>query len=258
MCVDKLHPLQPVISGVKTAQTICLAAVLLCTALVSACQANPTLESQPTPQVLTVQVTPALQSMSDTFRRCTQAQPNTGLVLLDTPAASIDLDRAPLALRWGAGASLPGSAAVVGQEELVIVVNPQNPAERISLADLQAIYHGTLRAWPGQTSEIQPWAYASGEDIQSIFEAVVLGGSALSNRTASTAPDPAAVREAVAGNPAAIGFLPKRWVDKSIKVLPLDGMDPANLRQPILALSKSEPKGLEKAWLICLQEQRTE
>jgi hypothetical protein len=206
--------------------------------------------------VLTVQSTAALQSLGETFRACVRELDNTGLVLLDTPAASLDPDRAGLALRWGASSSLNSNAVVIGQEELVMIVHPQNPLKNIALADLQGMYNGKLRDWPRALppTEIQPWVYLPGDDTQAIFQSSVLMGQTASARVVLLAPDPAAMREAVAGNPAAIGFLPRRWLNQTVKELPVDGLDPSGLRQPVLALSKTEPGGLEKSWLICLQE----
>ncbi len=215
---------------------------------------------RPTPSILTVQSTPALQSLAKDYQGCVEEQANAGLVLLDTPAASIDLKQASLALRWGASSAFKGYAAVIGNEELDLIVHPSNLLNSISLAEIKAIYSGSQPVWPGgdPAVEIQPWVYLTGDDAQSIFEAAVLAGQPPSTRVVSLAPDPAAMREAVAASPAAVGFLPRRWVDSSVKVIPVTDLDPARLRQPILALSRSEPQGLDKSWLLCLQEKLSE
>jgi hypothetical protein len=226
--------------------------------LMSACQPGLTPVARPTAAVLTVQSTPALQSLGKVYQVCVQELANTGLVLLDTPAVSLDPDRAGLALRWGAGSSIKNNyAVVIGQEELVFIVHPQNPLKGISLADLQAIYSGKQRDWPQSSpaGEIQPWVYLPGDDAQAVFETSVLKGQAVSTRVTFLAPDPEAMRDAIASSPAAIGFLPRRWLNQTVKQLPVEGLDTASLRQPILALSKSAPDGIEKSWLICLQDQ---
>ncbi len=102
--------------------------------------------------------------------------------------------------------------------------------------------------------EIQPWVDLSSADPQAIFEAGLLNGQKASTRVAYTAPGPAAMREAVAGSPAAIGFLPHRWLDATVKALPVSGLDPAALRRPILAWSQAEPQGMPRTWLLCLQD----
>lgn len=223
--------------------------------LLSACMPGITPIARPTPGILAVQVTPALQSMTGEFQECSRNFPGVSLVLLNTPTSAINLDKSPLALRWGTKQTPAGYAAVVGAEDLVIVTHPNNPLQQIALEELQAIYRGKQQAWKEPAmGEIHAWTYPQGEDIQDNFETAILDGKPTGPRVASIAPDPKAMRQAVAGDAASIGFLPRRWVDSQVKVIPIQGLDAANLRQPILALSKTEPQGLEKSWLICLQE----
>lgn len=235
-----------------------ISAVLAITALLAGCQPGLTTLTLPTPRALIVQVTPALTILEDEFQRCAAGLENTGLVLLERPAAALDLAQSALTLRWGnPGGWDPGQpsyAAVIGQEELVVVTHPSTPLESIRLADLQAIYTGGLHHWPNmdETAEIQAWGYARGEDVQAIFQAAL--GVEPSARVMHLAPDPAAMRDAVGITPGAVGFLPRRWLNDSVKPLAVEGLDAALLIQPVLAWSKLEPSGQEKAWLICLQE----
>ncbi len=250
---------RPLTRRSATGLALCLCLVFI----LAACGPAPTpTAAQPTPVILAVRVSPALRSLEGLFHACAGELPNTGLVLLDWPAQGAT--QAGLVLQWGdAGTAGKGPAAftaVLGQEDLVVVVNPKNPLGKISMADLQAIYSGALPHWDqsGQSVDIQPWVYPDGEDAQAIFQAQVLGGSLLAGRVVYTAPDPAAMREAIVANPGAIGFLPKRWADASVKPITIEGLDPARLRQPILARFNSEPKYPDKAWSICLQERLSE
>jgi len=62
------------------------------------------------------------------------------------------------------------------------------------------------------------------------------------------------MRQAVAADSAAVGFLPRRWLDASIKEIALteSPFDPPAL--PILAVSAAAPSGSLYTWLYCLQE----
>jgi hypothetical protein len=61
------------------------------------------------------------------------------------------------------------------------------------------------------------------------------------------------MRQAVAADPSAIGYLPRRWVDSSLRPLSIDGISETSLRQPILAVTQTTPQGAQKEWLLCLQ-----
>lgn len=252
MCADSLlNKLNPRFKRIQqTPRFLSFFALLL----FSACMPGITPVARPTPVILAVQITPALQSMTGEFQDCARNLPGVSLVLLNTPTSAINLDTTPLALRWGTKQT-PGSfAAVVGNEDLVVIAHPQNPIQQISLEDLQAIYRGTQSTWKEPASgEIHAWAYPEGEDAQDAFETAVISGKPISPRATSIAPDSQAMRQAISADVASIGFLPRRWVDSQVKVLSIQGIDTAKLRQPILALSKTEPQGVEKSWLICLQ-----
>lgn len=227
---------------------------LLLTFLLSACQPALSPTPLPTPEVLEVQLTAALLPLGERLQGCALDLPNTGLVLLETPTGALDLEQSGLALRWGTGSPEIEYAAAIGEEELVVVAHPNNPLQQITLEDLRAAYQGALREWPETQEEIEIWAYPSGEDVQEIFDSAIFAGNPPASGNTWLAPDPRAMLTAVAGSPAALGFLPRRWLDDSVKVLSISGVQPADLRQPILALSKSEPTGPKRAWLICLQQ----
>ena len=233
-------------------------ALLLLLLAAGACQPAPQPAVLPTPRIMTVQVSPTLTIFAEQFQACAEEMPEIGLVVLERPAGAFDPEQSKIALRWGAGNMPEGYAAVIGEEALVLVVHPDNPLDQIRLEDARAIYQGTLRDWqePAPPAEIQAWAYPAGDDAQAVFENALLDGAPAAQRVVYLAPDPAAMREAIAANPAAIGFLPARWVDGSVKALPVAGLEPERLRQPLLAVSEAEPRHPEKSWLICLQEQR--
>lgn len=227
--------------------------ILLLASLVSACQPSVTPSPHPTPRVLAVQHTITLRPLGETFAACAQEQPGTGLVVEERPAHALAPAAEGLALRWGLDAPTEGFAAEIGHEELVIAAHPDNPLNQITRADLEAIYNGELRRWPNSETEVQPWSYPAGEDIQAVFEAVVRKSEPVSSRVVYLAPDPSAMLEALGREPGAVGFLPRRWLNEQVKELPVDGLDSAALTRPIAALSNSEPQGPQKAWLLCVQ-----
>jgi hypothetical protein len=225
------------------------AAALLAGAMLatSACQAEPVFEARPTPRVMAVYAAPALQSLGEDIDACAAEQPGVGLVLLAAPAEGA------LSLRWGEPEETGGFLARIGEERLVVVAHPENPVERVSLEWLRGVYLGEETGWPEPgPGAADAWGYAAGDDAQRVFEQAILEGGAATS--AGLAPNPAALRETVAARPGAVGFLPARWVDSTVKPLAVEGLPGEALRQPVLAQTDAAPNDPERSWLLCLQE----
>jgi hypothetical protein len=228
--------------------------VLLCL-ITCSCQPGITPSLVPTPQVIELQTTSSLRHLQPWFKTCIEAQGGSALVMQELPAPALDTTGNGLALRWGSDSAPAAYAAVIGYDDLVMIVHPANPLNKLDLAALQAMYSGTRKQW-SETSAgdaVKPWSYPAGEDIQSIFYSVLLKGTQPARSTAFIAPDPQAMLEAVSTDPGAIGFIPRRWLSSQVKEISIDGIDRSSLRQPILALTQSEPEGQKKQWLLCLQ-----
>jgi len=224
-----------------------------------ACQ-TPTFKPLPTVTLLHIGLSPTLDWIRPHMNLCTQPQAGLGLLVDPLPAASMDPSQADILFRWGAPAELKGQADVIGWDELVVIVHPLNPIQQLTLADLQAIYKGKQPSWkklnapdPTVTGEIAAWGYSDGDDIQQIWQTLLASPANPANLT-GLAPNPTAMRQIIAGQVQAIGYLPSHWMDRSVRAVPLVGIPADMLRLPILAIFQSEPKGAQRSWLLCLQE----
>lgn len=214
------------------------------------CQPAITPVSRATPIILTVQITPALDRLRPAFYTCA-GEEGLGLVVTSLPAPALDPSQASLSLRWSAPPETDDYAAVVAQEALTFIVHPDNPRNTITHADLRAVYTGGQLAG----GDLHPWAYPAGDDVQQAFETILLEGPPQQPLPVFMAPDPAAMLEAVAQDPAALGFLPAGWLNDQVRALEVTGLSSDQLTQPILALSPAEPQGPARGWLLCLQTQ---
>lgn len=210
-----------------------------------------------TPTLWQVQYTPTLGWILPSLTHCAQEQPGIHLVIHERPAPALEGKKADFALRWGAPASLIGSATILGEDELVFITHPANPITQVTQSELRNLLAGKITAWsqlqpsaPGET--IKVYAYGSGEDIQNILE-LTLPNLPTNRETGWLAPDPAAVRQVVASTHSAFGYIPKRWLNATVKSIKVTDLPTASLRQPVLALTTTEPTGLQKNWLLCLQ-----
>ena len=74
------------------------------------------------------------------------------------------------------------------------------------------------------------------------------------------APDPQAMLEAIAGNINAIGYIPGSFLTSgdptltsNINIIQVDKPLEDALHQPVIAVTRSEPQGLMRSLLVCLQ-----
>ena len=111
-----------------------------------------------------------------------------------------------------------------------------------------------LRELYSEPSSIyQIWAYSEGNELRAIFDGAVLGNAALSSYV-FLAPDPAAMLEAVAADPMAIGYLPKSWLTQNVQTISVASELQDAFEHPVLALTNAKPEGNLRNYLVCLQQ----
>lgn len=226
------------------------AAVCVCASIgLCACQPSATTVALPSPQILHMQITPALDRLRPALHACA-AEEALGLVVDSLPATALDPSQTDLALRWSAPAETSDFAAVLAEEALVVIVHPTQERAAVTRGELRALYSAGQQA-----GGLNPWAYPPGDDVQQAFETLVLQGPPEQPLPVFLAPDPPAMLEAVAEDPNAIGFVPAGWVTGQVRVLPVSDLDTEESLQPILAISTAEPQGAARAMLLCLQTQ---
>ncbi len=159
-----------------------------------------------------------------------------------------DIDAANIVLRVNATPQLGGTPYQVGELEFVVATNAQNLVADISLESVQQIYTGGLRNWAeleGRDAPIEVWAYSSEIGLNEIL----LGGGSLSS-LAKQAQGPGAMRAALEGNIAAIGFLPRKEA-LSADNIQIIGMDEKFIFPVLVFLSEESP--YLKNLVQCLQ-----
>jgi len=216
--------------------------------------------SAPTPTFIWyVQVDAEVDHLRPLFNLCAQQNPAIGIVLVNESYA--DTRTVDFFFHWGV--SEPETAqeydAVLSTDHLTIIVHPNNPVSSLTVEDLRSIYQNSIREWneldtsAGFLEQIEVWRYLPERAIQQDFE-TLLETPALRNPFAMLAPDPDAMRQAVSEKPAAIGFLPARWLDASVKPLIIKNVTEEVLSQPILVTYSGEPDTLKQNWLLCIQD----
>ena len=228
----------------------------------------------PTPQIIHVQLTPALNSWSSILNACALALPGTGLVVDEAPASNLNPATVDFSLRFGLPAVSPqktpvtNSPLILATDEVAVIVNPDNPVNQLAPETITAIFNGQISQWkplipgnqnpqPTDTSiDIQVWSFPQGDDIRQVFIAAFLKSNSLASKT-HLAPDPNAMLEAISQDPTAIGYILASQLQASVQAVKIDGEPSSSLEQPVLAYTSNAPQGQVRQMLLCLQEKKS-
>jgi phosphate transport system substrate-binding protein len=144
-------------------------------------------------------------------------------------------------------------SVVLAWDALAVVVHPSNPVPGLSWADLRRIFAGEVRDWSpvgGRPGPITLISREDGSGTRQVFEERVMG-SRPTDRRSLVLDASGAVREVVAADPAAIGYLSLGLVDGRLRAVPLDGRLPTVaavlageycLVRPFLLVMGAEPR----------------
>lgn len=162
----------------------------------------------------------------------------------------LDLEAADLIMRVGQPADLPLPAYQIDTEDILVIVNPKNPIKKLTLEQVRGLFSGQIMNWKdidGPNAPVQVWVYASGEDVQQIFNQTALGGSPVTS-FARLATGPDEMAQAVADDVNAIGILTKHWKADNVS----DVFTVASV--PVLAITPSESQMELNNNLACMQK----
>ena len=161
---------------------------------------------------------------------------------------------------------IPGLGAEVfeiGNDTLVIGVNPGNSLLGLSADLTEAIFSGRVATWeqavefcpdcyslPAITGPIDLYAFMPDSFLFETVQNSFLNKGPIST-SARIAPDAKAMRQALSQDTQAIAPIPAGWVDDTIKIIGLDEIKAPSI--PILAYVDSPLNDSLKIWLVCVQ-----
>jgi ABC-type phosphate transport system substrate-binding protein len=224
------------------------AILILAFFLLSSCNsATPNPTPTAAPETITVQYTSAVIPWLAGLYDCA----GINVVTAEQRAADfLDPQAADLAIRIGQPANLTSPAYQIGSEDILVIVNPQNPIPALDAEQVRGLFNGQVLNWlevNGADAPVQAWVFSSGEDIQQIFEQTILNGSQVTS-TARLAVGMDEMAQAVANDVNAIGILTRHWKAGNIS----DIYTIATV--PVLAITRDKPQGAVEELLACLQK----
>lgn len=200
-----------------------------CLLSISSCSTN---APRATPEVLTIYSTFAAEPWLPPLYEC--AGTSSVLSRTDDPSA------AQIALRVGEPPLLSSFAYQIDTEEILVVTHRQSPVQNLNLEGTRALFSGL------GDSSVQVWVYASDADLQQAFDQLVMEGRILSP-SAQVAAHPQQMSDTLVNEANTVGILPRhRKAGDSREVFSVGTV-------PVLALTNTEPQGLVKDLIACLQ-----
>ncbi len=120
------------------------------------------------------------------------------------------------------------TAHVVAMDGLPIIVNPRNPVKELRLEQVRDIYTGKITNWKqvgGPDLKIVKISRDTNSGTYETFETVVMHKEKIAS-DAEYVGSNGFVRQRVQSTPAAIGYAGLGFVDRTVKALTIDGIDP--------------------------------
>jgi phosphate transport system substrate-binding protein len=179
-----------------------------------------------------------------------------GLQAAESGAAQVGMCSRPLEPAEAAALR----ATVVARDGIALVVHPTNPLGGLDLAAVRRIYAGETKTWRdrgGAPSRITVITREEGSGTRGAFEELVMKGTRIT-AGALVQDSTGAVRQMVAGDPGAIGYVSLGLVDASVKALAIDGVPASEeaidaqryrLVRPFLLVTRGEPAGPVAAFI---------
>ena len=151
------------------------------------------------------------------------------------------------------------TSIVVAKDSIAVVVHPSSPVSNLTSEQVRGVFNGTITNWRdlgGGDHRITVTSREAGSGTRSSFEAIL--GDIRLTKDAIVQDSNGTVRETVANDSGAIGYLSHGLLNEKIKAVTLDGVECsveniANgsypLVRPVYFLTRGPPEGEVKAFI---------
>jgi phosphate transport system substrate-binding protein len=117
---------------------------------------------------------------------------------------------------------------IIAKDGIAVIVHPQNPVNDISIGQLQGIFSGKIHSWARLGWVDKPVYFVNREEgsgTRDAFENMVMKKGAISDE-ALVQDSNGAVREIIANNPQAIGYISFGIINQQVKALAVNSIKP--------------------------------
>jgi phosphate transport system substrate-binding protein len=151
-------------------------------------------------------------------------------------------------------------AVPIAYDAIAIIVHPSNPLNNLSIDQIKRIFSRQMTSWSeagGLNHPITLFTREEGSGTRESFQHLLMGRIEIS-LAALVQDSNGAIRQVVADDPNAIGYISLGLVNDRVKALKIDGVeaDVENIKQlrykfvrPFLFVFKTQPQGMAKNFL---------
>ena len=223
---------------------------------------SPISQDTPAPEIVGLQVTPAVEHWLPIVAECAGGIPNFGVYTQVLPQSDLSLAESDLILRLGERLESDPFVAIMGVEEIVIIAGEDVPVSSLSLDNLRAIYTGKLTLW-GEVVDvanggsvigqpIHPLSYPEGHEVEIQFRRAYLADELMQVNPQEFLTVPF-LEDLLVRYPYAISYLLRSQVPEDVRVIEIVSDETIANQQYVLAVTDQEPTGGLKQLLLCLQ-----
>ncbi len=149
---------------------------------------------------------------------------------------------------------------VIALDAIAIIVHPSNAVSDLSIQQVRQVFAGEVKSWREVGGAERPLTIVTREEgsgTRGAFQELVMGKVDISPR-AIVQDSNGAVRQVVADDPNAVGYISLGLVNEQVKAVSTGGVEPSNdqvkqgnytLVRPFLFVVKGEPQGEAKAFI---------
>jgi phosphate transport system substrate-binding protein len=150
-------------------------------------------------------------------------------------------------------------SVVVARDGIAVIVHPSNPVKNLTTEQVRGIFNGTIKNWKelgGPDASITVVSREAGSGTRSSFEKIVNGISL--TKDAIVQDSNGTIRETVANDQNAVGYLSHGLLNDKVKAVMIDGKEPSTeniiagvfpLVRPVFLLTKGPAAGGAKAFI---------
>jgi undecaprenyl-diphosphatase len=212
-----------------------------------------------------VSIEPDLEWLLPAMNACQQEADNLDILFGQEAVSDSSVLTDDVFIAYGEIQNLSDSVFQIGSDSLALASHPSLSLEDAS-SDLAAmIFSSNQKTWAevreycvecfssaSQSGDIVLFVYPSETRLRQATVELLPAGFHFAS-TALIAPGARQVRESLSADPNAVGFLPRKWLNSSVKEIHLTGTVGSTPQIPILAYTANHFDETLADWLICVQ-----